>query len=128
MEVAGLDFLLGVVFEDTDIVVLAASVVEDSACVELEEAFSADIVGGHVFVHDDELEDGSVSGSGGEGEGFVPCDGFFFISFDDFGLELGELSGSVVGFDLDVVFHFAEPVLALLEDGVSDGDFDLGHI
>ena len=127
VQVASFDFLLAV-FEQPDIVVLAASVVEDSAGVESEEALAASVIGSDVLVHHDELENGAVAGAGGEGEGLVPGDGLLLVALDDLGLEFGGLSGAVVGLDLNVVFHTAEPVLALVQDCVSDGDFDLGHI
>ena len=127
METAGFDFLCAVL-EKSDIVVLTASAVEDLTCVQSEEALAADIVAGDVFVHNDELNDGATTGTGSEGEGFVPGDRLLFSALDNFGLELSSLSSAIVGFNFNVVFHFSKPVLTLLEDGVSDGDFDLGHI
>ena len=127
MEAAGFDFLCAVL-KKPDIVVLTASAVEDMTCVQSEEALAASVVDSEVLVHNDEFNDGAATRTGSEGEGFVPGDRLFLSALDNFGLEFSGLSSAIVGFNFNVVFHFSKPVLALLEDSVSDGDFDLGHI
>lgn len=119
-----INFFLG----QSDVVVLVTAWVEDPACVKFEETLSAEIVKCHIFVHDDELDDGVVSGTDAEGEGLVPFDGFQFLSWDIFCFEFGDLSDTVVGFDDDVVLHFSEELLTLQEGAWSDGDFNLRHI
>lgn len=75
-----------------DIVVLVPTRVEYSACVKFEETLSAQIVKYHIFVHNEKLNDGVVAGTGGDGNGLVPFDGFEFLSGNGFGLKLGGLS------------------------------------
>ena len=119
-------FLLAVLTIQPDVVVLSGSIVEDSAGIQTEQSFPASVVVRDVLVHYDEFDRGSCSRPGGSDEGLVPGDGLFLLStVKGLGFDFCGDSVSGVDFTLDIVLHFAEPVAAFLENGVSDGDFDL---
>ena len=88
---------------------------------EVDESLSADIIGGHIFV-----SDFNIQSSSGEGvswyvdvNGLVPYDGFLFLSGNNFSSVL--LSSSVGSkFKVNVVFHLADDIVAFVEEAAGD--------
>ena len=119
------DFLLLSVVE-ADVELVGQSWHEGSSGVEVQQSDPADIVGGHVLIEHRKLEVELRAGLQGDGQGLIPNNLDVLVSIDYLGLVL---SCAVASNDLDAneVIHLADDVVALLEDGVGNGDLQAGH-
>ena len=114
--------------DQSDVVVLSAAVVEHWALVGFEESFSADVVGGDVFVEDREFKLGVGVGLDGDWKGLIPSYGFVLLPRNYLGFELRSTAGPAADFYFYVVLHFANDIVVLVKFGIANGDFDSWHI
>lgn len=121
------NFLILFPVMQSDVELVGHSRHEGSSCVEVQQSDPADIVGGHILVIDRELEVKLRSSLQGDGQGLIPNNLGILISLDDVGLVLSSTVGSSQDLNPNEVVHLPEEFVALLEDGIGDGDFNAGH-
>lgn len=112
------DFFILVSVESN--VVFVGTSREDTSGVQVEQSHAADIVACGILIENGEFEVELGGGSDRNGDGFIPHNFGVFVPLGQFGLVLG---GGSLGADhshSDVVFHFADDVVAFVEDGVGD--------
>ena len=112
---------------ESDVELVGRSRHEGSSGVEVQQSDSADIIGGHILVIHRELEVKLRSSLQGDGQGLIPNNLGILFSLDDVGLVLSSTVTSSQDLDPNEVVHLSEEFVALLEDGVGDGDLQAGH-
>ena len=112
---------------ESDVELVGCSRHEGSSGVEVQQSDSADIIGGHILVIHRELEVKLRSSLQGDGQGLIPNNLGILFSLDDVGLVLSSTVTSSQDLDPNEVVHLSEEFVALLEDGVGDGDLQAGH-